>query len=225
MQLNPYLVKSRFTTQDIIGTLERDYRNYHRPRLIDDLIQKLKLKGLSLDRAALKVYRFIRKNIRNVDEPLRYQVLQQPHALLTTRKGNCKSYVFLAGQIFKRLGFGTAFKYTNNRSRSNNFHHVVLEVTDGRQKFIIDGTHRKFNVEFPYIHSKVTSMDPGLYVLKGQQRRQRSGPANKSKAQQRILKRPAGTSKRSCVAAMMKCQAAKNPRFMKRVKAMRPQRS
>lgn len=109
-----------------------------------------KFKSASAGEAALKVWDFVKRNIKYQRDDDEKQAIRLPNRFVNDRTGDCKSYALFIASVLQNLGYTVAFRYTSyNRNNPKPSHVYVYLPDDG---IVVDGVYNYFNKEKPYVY-------------------------------------------------------------------------
>lgn len=109
-----------------------------------------KFKSGSAGEAALKVWDFVKRNIKYQRDDDEKQAIRLPNRFVNDRTGDCKSYALFIASVLQNLGYTVAFRYTSyNRNNPKPSHVYVYLPDDG---IVVDGVYNYFNKEKPYVY-------------------------------------------------------------------------
>jgi len=109
-----------------------------------------KFKSGSAGEAALKVWDFVKRNIKYQRDDDEKQAIRLPNRFVNDRTGDCKSYALFIASVLQNLGYTVAFRYTSyNRNNPKPSHVYVYLPDDG---IVVDGVYNYFNKEKPFVY-------------------------------------------------------------------------
>lgn len=93
---------------------------------------------------ALKVWQYLRTNIRYKKDSPDAQRLFLPSAFTTLRTGDCKSYAIFTAAVLTALGIRNGFYFTSYKSKTKPSHVYNWIRTRNGKKIPVDGCFTKF---------------------------------------------------------------------------------
>lgn len=134
------------TNADIISVLESNFKK----AVGQTKDYAKKFASPSAGAAALKVWNFLKQNIRYQRDDDQKQAIRLPNRFVNDRSGDCKSYALFAASVLHNLGYRVAFRYTSYSPGNKKPSHVYVYMPD--QGIIVDGVYNFFNAEKPYVY-------------------------------------------------------------------------
>lgn len=123
----------------------------------------------SPDRAGMQaLWKWVRDNIRYIEDPLGVQWIREPARLWKDREGDCKSFTVFIVSVLENIGLDYTIRFTNTmKPGGRRVNHVYpVAMLPGGRDVIIDAVYRRFDDEKGYYFSKEYDM-PDIYRLSG----------------------------------------------------------
>lgn len=141
------------TNADIISVLESNFEK----AVVQTKDYAKKFASPAAGTAALKVWDFLKQNIKYKRDDDQKQAIRLPNRFVNDRAGDCKSYALFAASVLHNLGYRVAFRYTSYSPGNKKPSHVYVYMPD--QGIIVDGVYNFFNSEKPYVYKYDHVMD------------------------------------------------------------------
>lgn len=134
---NIYRFRKDGDTNDIIkGILDHDKTDSMYTR---DVAKKFK--GKTDRETAYNIWKFLKTEIKYVEDPLGKQFIKTPSMLLQTGFGDCKSYSIFTASILKNLGIPYAYRFVTYGANTPVPTHVYVVMNPNTNPVVIDAVY------------------------------------------------------------------------------------
>ena len=143
---------------DIISTLHKYF-----PEAIRQTKQIAEsFRGRSITESASKIWHWLKANVQYIPDGEDEQWIRLPNVLVSTGRGDCKSYALFINSVLANLGYPAIFRYVSFDRHNATPTHVYAITKDHGQTILIDPVYDSFNAEQPYQSKRDVKMQVGV---------------------------------------------------------------
>jgi len=128
----------------------------------------------SLPATCYNIWKFLKDNVKYVEDPDGQQFVKSPGYLIETGQGDCKSYSVAVASCLKNAGIKYYYRFISE-DRTKDYHHVYVVVPSPEGEIVIDCVLDDFNKENAYekkrdlapgqpVPAKIGAVTPGNYL-------------------------------------------------------------
>lgn len=124
-----------------------------------------RFKGHNIRATARNVWDFLRGEISYNKDAGDVQVIRMPRKLLSSRRGDCKSYSLFAASVLAALGYKVAFRFASYSGIDIPTHVYTTVKDENGHTVIVDGVYNHFDSEKKPTYKKDHAMK--VYTISG----------------------------------------------------------